>query len=270
MLFNKLNIIRKIRNKLGFYGEYKTEKFKNMIVTYQPNTAIGQNLFCYGSFEESEITIARNFIKSDSIVLDIGANIGIHSLEFSRMANSGLVISFEPQLNVFNTLIKNILQNNITNIIPLNLAVSYKNHITDFYIMDDDAYSSLVDTKRKTLEGKIKVLAISIDGLIGSDQIIDFIKIDVEGLELNVLLSMKTLLNNHHPVVFCEIYKGILDQNDPEETIRFMRDLGYSVYRVIGGYLAKFNNDDLHSDKIYNYFFIYENSLTSSMITDAN
>lgn len=249
-------IYRRIAKRLGLQGQYKTERVGDFLVTYEPATDIGGKLYRGEMFEEDELSIAKRYIKNDSTILDIGANIGLHALGFSSMAKDGLVIAFEPQPRTFRTLEKNIVQNGIGNIIPLNLAIAESPRIAEFYVMADDAYSSLIDTGRKVLSEKIKVMCASIDGVLG-DVKADFVKIDVEGLELNVLQSMRGQIERFHPVIFCEIYKGKIDSNDPHATIGYLRDFGYKVYRVIEGALVEFGTTERHEDRYYNYFFVH-------------
>lgn len=246
---------RKILNHLGLHRRCKTERIGDFLVTYEPATDIGRKLYGGQLFEKDELDIAGKYIKHDSTVLDIGANIGLHALSFSIMAKNGLVIACEPQPKTFRTLVKNIYQNNIRNIVPLNIAIASTAEIAEFYVMADDAYSSLIDTGRKVLSEKIKVLCTPLDALLGETKV-DFVKIDVEGLELNVLQSMSGLIQRHYPVIFCEIYKGTIDSNDPYDTIAYLRNNRYSVYRVIDGALIEFGPDEKHEDRYYNYFFL--------------
>jgi FkbM family methyltransferase len=150
---------------------------------------------------------------------------------------------------------RNISQNGIKNIVPLNLAISDKANIANFYVMADDAYSSLVDTGRRELSEKINVLCTTVDGLIGEIKV-DFVKIDVEGLELSVLQSMRGLLGRSKPVIFCEIYKGKLDAYNPNETISYLRNLGYSVNRIVDEKMVEMGAEINHDDCYYNYFFL--------------
>ena len=248
---------RKILKHLGLLGNYRTEKIGEFLVTYEPETDIGGRLYKGELFEKNEVDIAAKYIKNDSTVLDIGANIGLHALSFSAIAKDGLVIAYEPQPKTFRTLEKNIFQNNIKNIIPLNLAVAGYAEIAEFYVMSDDAYSSLIDTGRKKLTERVKVLCSTVDGLLGNIKV-DFVKIDVEGLELKVLQSMSGLIQLYHPVIFCEIYKGKIDSNNPHATISYLRNFGYLAYRVIDGILVEFGQTEKHVDDYYNYFFVYE------------
>jgi FkbM family methyltransferase len=171
------------------------------------------------------------------------------------VAKNGLVIACEPQPKTFKTLEKNISQNDIKNIIPLNLAITDTAKIASFYVMSDDAYSSLIDTGRKVLDEKIKVLCTTIDGLL--DEIkVDFVKIDVEGLELSVLRSMSSLIQRYRPIIFCEIYKGNVESYNPHDTISFLENMGYSVSRIMDGVMVEFCSGTQHDDRYYNYFFL--------------
>lgn len=248
-------LCRKVLRRLRLHGQFRTERIGNFMVTYEPSTDIGGRLYRGEQFEKIEINIAAEYINSDSTVLDIGANIGLHALHFSAVAKNGLVIACEPQPKTFKTLEKNIYQNNIKNIVPLNVAIADTAKIANFYVMTDDAYSSLIDTGRKVLNEKIKVLCTTIDGLLGEIKV-DFVKIDVEGLELSVLHSMRNLIQRNHPVIFCEIYKGKLESYNPQDTISYLENMGYSVSRIIDGVMVEFCSGSQHEDQYYNYFFL--------------
>ena len=190
------------------HRRYKTEKWGDYLMTFAPSTDIGGKLYRGEKFEQREIDIACKFIRDNDTVLDIGANIGIHALHFSRAAKRGRVVAFEPQPKTFGLLKKNIDQNNISNIIPLNLAVDTSSKFSEFYVMSDDAYSSLIDTGRKALVDKIQVLCAPVDSLVENIDV-HFIKIDVEGLEFNVLQSMEALIARCKPSFFAKYTKGM-------------------------------------------------------------
>src|SRR4030042_5547211 len=106
-------LFRKVLRQLGLHRQFMTERIGNFVVTYEPSTEIGGKLYSGEQFEKIETDIACKYIKSDSTVLDIGANIGLHALNFSAVAKNGLVIACEPQPKTFKTLEKNIYQNDI-------------------------------------------------------------------------------------------------------------------------------------------------------------
>lgn len=223
-------------------------------IEYYLGTDIGNQLYLRGEFELNELKLCEKFIKSDSNVVDIGANIGIHSIFFSKLAKDGKVLSVEPQVTIYPTLLKNI--GKYENIIPLNIAIDSSYNITEFYIASDNAYSSLKDTKRKNILMKKLVVTLPFDIISKTINKIDFIKIDVEGFEYNVLDSMKEVLVRDKPTLFVEIYQGINSNSNPTATVDLLLDIGYKAYFVnSNGVLEKFTQ---HNDCFYNYFFVYE------------
>ena len=142
-----------------------------------------------------------------------------------------------------------------TNIIPLNVAIDSKIAINKFYVASDNAYSSLKDTMRKNILFYRYVATLPFDLISNILGKIDFIKIDVEGFEHSVLLSMERLLKKDKPTLFVEIYRGANSNNHPEETIKFLVNIGYSAFFVNSdGILHRYSK---HNDNFYNYFFIY-------------
>jgi len=258
-------LYRKILRKLGLHRKFKTEKVGKYIVTYDPSTVIGGHLFVGEQFEKDELKLANKYINSGSTILDIGANIGLHTLHYSAVAKNGLVIACEPQPETFKTLLRNIYQNDVKNVTPLNIAISDTAKIADFYIMSDDAYSSLIDTARKALSEKIRVLCTTIDGLLGEIKV-DFVKIDVEGMELSVLHSMCKLIQRSHPVIFCEIYKGNVESYDPHDTISYLENMGYLVNRIIDGVMIEFCSNNQHDDRYFNYIFLPKEEKSSAFV----
>lgn len=238
------------------YGKYLhsvTDIVDGMNITYDFDTNIGRTMYFEGGFEKKEIEFCRKYIKSNSIVLDIGANIGLHSINFSKVVKEGLVFSFEPSSEVFGLLLKNV--KDINNIVPVNIGISDSKTITDFYIASDNAYSSLKDTKRKEIKKAVKVVCFPLDEFFKGLKLdnIDFIKIDVEGFEQSVIEGMQWLLEKHRPVVFCEIYKGTNSNEDPERTVDTLIEKGYDAFVFDGGKLVKYEK---HVDRFYNYFFL--------------
>lgn len=240
-------------NLYGRFRRYVTDIIDGSPITFDINTDIGSSLFFSGTFEKKEIDLCRRFIKKDSIVLDIGANIGIHSIHFSRMAEEGLVISFEPSPETFSVLLRNV--RNFANILPINIGLSNSNSVADFYVADDNAYSGLKDTRRKEIKKIVKVFCFTLDEFLMGQNLksIDFIKIDVEGLEQSVLEGMGRITEKYHPVIFCEIYKGVNSNEDPEKTVNYLIGKGYDALVFDGNGLIKYER---HNDRFYNYLFL--------------
>lgn len=230
-----------------------TDDISGNKITYDPATDIGGALFYSGEFERKELRLCKKYISANSVVLDIGANIGLHSISFSEMASQGLVVSFEPSLETFELLLRNIKGK--SNISPLNLAISDSGGLVDFYQASDNAYSSLVDTQRKSIVGVTKVACMKVDDVVEGLGLrrVDFVKIDVEGLESNVLKGMEQVIAKYHPVLFCEIYKGTASNPAPDETVRHLLERNYRAYVMRDEGLVKYEK---HQDRFYNYLFL--------------
>lgn len=241
---------------LSFYRIFNknvTDIIEGTTILYDPNTDIGSKLFFTGEFEKSELEFCKKYINEDSIVLDIGANIGIHSIYYSKIATKGLVFSFEPSPETFFFLLHNTQKS--SNIIPLNIGVAESNKLSEFYIASDNAYSSLKNTRRKDIKNKIKIFCCKLDDFFLGLNLprLDFIKIDVEGCEHDVLEGMQQIISKYHPIIFCEIYQGINSNEYPENTIEFLIKKGYRAFVFDGNQLLPYEK---HNDILYNYLFL--------------
>jgi FkbM family methyltransferase len=219
-----------------------------------PATDIGLQLMLTGRFEEDAIAQCERFIRSDGVVIDVGANIGFHAVRFARVA--GKVICFEPSRSTFVFLLQNLKE--LPNAIPLNVALSDSTGLQKFFVASDNAYSGLKDTARKAILRQETIACFTGDEILVpllQGQRVDLVKIDVEGLETQVLQGMQKFLVAHKPVIFCEIYGGKQSNLDPAATVRFCVALGYDAFVLRGTQLAAAG---AHNDKYYNYFFVPE------------
>jgi len=235
------------------FGRHAVHPSCGRRIFYDPSTEIGRSLFFKGEFEKKELAQCQKYISESSTVLDIGANIGTHSIYFSSLAKNGYVLAFEPSIKTFCLLAKNVAD--VPNIIPINLAATDEGKIADFSEASDNAYSSLKDTQRKEVFRIRKAPCMKIDDVVTGLALehIDFIKIDVEGLEFNVLRGLQKVILRDQPVIFCEIYQGKNSNQRPNETVRFLLERGYQAYVMRNGMLTDYEH---HDDAYYNYFFL--------------
>jgi FkbM family methyltransferase len=236
-------------------GLSHSRKLNGHRIYFDPATDVGIHLTILGRFEKQALAICGRYIKPDSVVVDVGANIGTHTVQFSQFAPDGTVISLEPARSTFALLLKNV--RNLGNVIPLNIALSNACGIQSFFVASDNAYSGLKDTRQKPILRQELVACHTGDELLSQllgERRIDFIKIDVEGFELQVLQGMQTLIRKHRPVIFCEIKScGGLQNPNPEGTVDFCVSLGYEALVVDGAELRPAGPPD---DRYYNYLFI--------------
>jgi FkbM family methyltransferase len=219
-----------------------------------PATDIGLELLVTGHFEREAIAQCARFIRPDGIVVDVGANIGVHTVHFAGFAGLGKVICLEPARSTFAHLLQNV--KHLDNVIPLNIGLSDTTGLQPFFVAADNAYSGLKDTKREAIVHQELVACFRGDDILlalARSQRIDLVKIDVEGFEMQVLAGMRELLVTKRPVIFCEIFGGQQSNADPQATVQFCVSLGYDAFVLSGAQLVPAG---VHDDRLYNYFFI--------------
>jgi FkbM family methyltransferase len=155
---------------------------------------------------ENEI-IERFRTKERDIVVDVGAHMGRYTIISSkRVGPNGKVIAIEAHPGNFEMLNRNIKLNKLTNVIPLNYAVYSKQTKIKLYLPDEESGFTIYNTimvNRAKPEGKfIEVNANTLDNLLLLQQQngishadVNWIKIDVEGAELEVLKGATNILS---------------------------------------------------------------------------
>lgn len=136
----------------------------------------------------------------NTIILDIGANIGNHTLYYINECNAMYVYCFEPVKDIFFILCKNMEINNVHNVNLIEAGVG------EHSCMGEISHFDIRNTGGTTIdvsgEGSIKI--VSIDELNITDRI-GLVKIDVEGLELSVIKGMMKTLKRDKPFITIEI-----------------------------------------------------------------
>jgi FkbM family methyltransferase len=163
----------------------------------------------------------RQFLNQDSIVIDAGANIGVFSVFAASIATHGHIYAFEPTVSTFSLLEKNA-QNFPSNITCINSglgeAVSEKNILnmgicsSGNVIEDSPFYKNY-----KADDGKLeKIVITTIDRFVAENNIprIDFIKIDTEGYEANILRGATETIKKFKPVIAMSAYHNPNDKKD--------------------------------------------------------
>jgi FkbM family methyltransferase len=221
---------------------------------------VGYQLLNYSSFDSGEINLAVNLLITrkknfgDGVVaIDCGANIGVHTIEWAlAMHGWGEVIAFEAQERIYYALAGNIALNNCFNARAIFAAIGseegqmlvpcpnyftpssfgsleLKNHINNEFIGQAISYSEAdcIPTK---------VMAI--------DQLdlkrLDFIKIDIEGMEMEALLGAKVSIEKFKPILMIEKIKS------NETDIRnFLDQFGYQFFSIGINLLAVHPDDPI-------------------------
>jgi len=177
----------------------------NGSILYNKNDVyVGKSIEHYGEYQSEELKLFEEYVHPGDVVLDIGANIGTHTLWFSeRVGDNGFVLAFEPQRLVFQTLCANMAINSRQNVDCKHMGVGDKQEIVKVPPLNPDVENNFgglwIDGHK---EGE-DVAICKIDDM-GLNRL-DFIKIDVEGMEPSVLLGGLQTINKLKPAIYMEV-----------------------------------------------------------------
>ena len=210
------------------------------------NLYIGRSLAYYGEFSHLEMRMLRQLCSEGDVVIEVGANIGSHTVGLARQVGpSGRVLAFEPQRLVFQTLCANVALNSLTQVDCYWAGVGAQTGYLTVPELDpeqEDNFGgvSLLDG----MEGR-HVPSMTLNDFSGAPHV-ELIKIDVEGMELDVLAGGQHLLNKFSPHLYVE--------NDrPEMAQALMRWLHQHGYRMFWHFPPLFNPDN-HFGRADNMF----------------
>lgn len=197
------------------------------VMLYNVNdTYIGRSLSLYGEYSEGEVDLFRKFIKPGHLVLDIGANIGVFTLFFAKaVGETGMVIAFEPQRLVFQSLCANIALNSLSNVMCRQQAVAETPGQVTVPILDQSMPNNFGGVSLGAWEEGETVAVVRIDDLTLPR--CDFMKVDVEGMEAKVLEGARETIRRYQPVLYVEN-----DRSDHSEALLgLLNGMGYQVQR---------------------------------------
>jgi len=200
----------------------------------------------YWALEDIKLIIDMMTIQLKSrnkvVFYDVGANIGTHSLAIAKTFGERVFIrSFEAQRIIFNMLCGTVAINGLLNVHCHNLAVAHENGIEiefdSLSYSQPSAFGSLEllppyengDNMKMSKAGKEKVMTITLDAF---DEHVDFIKMDIEGMEDKAIKGMKNLIKRSRPICYIEIAK-----TDRMELLNFFLESDYVGFQKIGDIL---------------------------------
>jgi FkbM family methyltransferase len=163
---------------------------------------IGTSIDRYGEYSQCEIDFILSFLTDDAVVYDVGANIGYHTTAFATRARR--VYAFEPHPGNYALLEKNT--ENFDNVFLGQYAVSNTRstcYISD-YDPDQTSNFGAVSVVGSTTGIPVRAIDLDTAGLEPPD----FVKIDAEGHELQVLQGCQQIIQQYCPVVYYEAHES--------------------------------------------------------------
>lgn len=190
------------------------------------------HMFLWGEHDERyETQLVKNIIKPNDVIWDIGANVGFYTMLFSKLANDGKVISFEPVSGTRSFLEQQIKINNSGNVTIKPIALGNIAGDAEIYFSESNAgegTASLVH-KNEAKRYTEKILISTIDDVLENTPEPTFLKIDVEGFQNNVFLGGQRFFTDHEPLIMAELR----DSHDTMvESERIIRNYGFDIFEI--------------------------------------
>ena len=193
-----------------------------------------------GEFETSELRFVESYLEAGMTVLDIGAHHGLYSLlAAKRVGKNGRVRSFEPSPRECKSLKQNLRINRCRNVQVESFALGSSAGRAELFLVEgaEDVCNSLRPPAAEVAVAKVPVEVRSLDEYLEQQRIkkVDFIKLDVEGAELEVLRGASRLLRSaERPVILAEVQDV---RTEPwgyraKEIIRHLESLKYCWYSL--------------------------------------
>jgi FkbM family methyltransferase len=205
--------------------------------------AIGLSQFIYGSFERAEIDFLQRNVRPDSIVIDVGANVGYFTVALAQIVKEGgRVIACEPEPDNLKRLRENLALNRLHNVEVVPTAVGEYDGMTTLYLGDESVYHTtavggerLPITATHETGDALSVRLAKLDTLWkerGCPEV-SFMKIDVEGTELNVFKGALGLLKSRRPTL-------VVETEHFDDVSRILAEFGYELHQPPGFFVSNF------------------------------
>lgn len=175
-----------------------------------------------GSYEYEKRKVFEKLILPGSVVFDIGAHVGFYTLLASELVgNKGKVYAFEPLKRNILYLKKHLTLNKISNVEVFEVAISNVNNQVKFKQENSSSEGHICQ------EGNIYVTVASIDRIIEENNLLppSYMKIDIEGGEINALKGAQNTLLKYHPTIFLATH-GI---NIHKNCCEYLKSLNYNL-----------------------------------------
>lgn len=223
---------------IKYFNFYLCKTINNVKVKIPFINGMGlSNFFVETDWLDALIT---RFIKTDNFVfIDAGTNVGQTLLRIKTLRPSIKYIGFEPNSACISYIRQLINTNNFKNCNIYNCALSSQINFVELEktLMDDVRASIISSLRPGVFPIKENVITIDYDSFFG-DQDVSFIKIDVEGAELEVIEGIKQSIIKHKPIIVCEVLdshnSSVKDfvQSRATELSRLLQSINYSIIQL--------------------------------------
>jgi FkbM family methyltransferase len=195
------------------------------------DTVIGRSLRIYGEFSGDEVSSISQLIDPGSLALDVGANIGVHTLAMAQAVGpTGRVVALEPQRHCHQVLCANVVANGLTNVDCIRAAAGRISGVCGIPDMPPQTrmnFGAATIAADSAAPQTVEVPLVALDDLKLPGQPCSFVKVDAEGHEVEVLKGAEALIRTHRPTLYVEAHS---EQNLRDLASLLSQDPDYLLY----------------------------------------
>jgi FkbM family methyltransferase len=230
--------------------------YKHGQILYFPNDVyMGVMLRDFGEYSDGEVDLFRQIVRPGDIVVEVGANLGVHTIPLAKMAGpTGKVLAFEPQLRIYHLLCGNLGINNLDNVIALNTALGDSCGTSYVPLLDYDSPGNFggvpIDQPQLDRSQTRAVARATLDSIGDQLSSLRLLKADVEGMEAEVLVGAERLIRRTKPFLYVENDR----RSKSSHLLKVMFDLNYRVFWHIPPYVSKEHDSEFSGMGSMNLF----------------
>ena len=250
---------RKYNQKLSWFKKwiFKEIKYKNIkyFLKISPkNGHIDNEIYLYGIYEKDTYEFMYNTVKKWDICVDVWANIWVFTNFLPQLVwEKWKVFWFEPIKRVYQQNLESIKKNGYKNVKLFNYACSDKETDTKIHVNNENiGASSIINSNAWKWSHIETIKTIILDDLLSSEKKIDFMKIDTEWFELNVLKWALWTIEKHHPKIFMEFIPSLhKEQGDWKDILELIEKYYSNVYILESKKTLNLNEAKWHSEFLW-------------------
>ncbi|HEJ2468562.1 TPA: FkbM family methyltransferase [Vibrio cholerae] len=222
--------IRKVKSRRGQFNIISSDK------------VVSESIALYGEWAQIELEILEKFIEKGDTVIDVGAYLGTHALAFSDFVGNGEVIAFEARKNIFDILEQNTNARDNIRIVNSALGKRYEKMDVESYSLSENENFGSFSLEVSNNPSQYQTVIINRLDSFGISSV-DFIKIDVEGMEYDVLLGAERTISANRPHIFLEI-------NSVDQAVSIFSWANENNYQKFGIVTSAFNHSNYNKESI--------------------
>lgn len=224
-------------------GPVRYRWLEDLTLILYPGDQTSRAVYVSGVYEPNTATVLKQLLTRGSVLLDVGANVGLFTLLGSRwVGTEGRVLSFEPSSRERKRLDEQVALNRLTNVIILpqavadhegrgRLRVAAAEYAGLNTLGDDFGYSGVNVVATEDVPLVTLDAAVAAAGLTR----VSVIKLDIEGAEYAALVGARRILRELRPVLVVEVARASLSVNNhatPEQMTALLSGAGYRLYVI--------------------------------------